>query len=84
MNKKYDIIILGGGIAAMTAAIYASKANLNAVILEKSVCGGLVNTTHLVENFPSQPGINGMDLMDNVGVLSIKIGLIFIGLTRSR
>ena len=50
----------------MTAAIYASKANLNAVILEKSVCGGLVNTTHLVENFPSQPSINGMDLMDKV------------------
>lgn len=66
MKNQYDIIILGGGIAAMTAAIYAARANLSAVILEKSVCGGLVNTTHLIENFPSQPKINGMDLMEKV------------------
>lgn len=66
MKDKYDIIILGGGIAGMTAALYAARANLKTVILEKHVCGGLVNTTHLVENFPSQPAINGMDLMEKV------------------
>lgn len=66
MKNNYDIIILGGGIAGMTAAIYAARANLKTVILEKSVCGGLVNTTHCLENFPSQPGIGGMDLMEKV------------------
>ena len=66
MENKFDIIILGGGIAGMTAAIYAARANLKTVILEKSVCGGLVNTTYLIENFPSQPGISGMDLMEKV------------------
>ena len=66
MEKTHDIIILGGGIAGMTAAIYAARANLSTVILEKSVCGGLVNTTYCLENFPSQPGIGGMDLMEKV------------------
>lgn len=66
MKNTYDIIILGGGIAGMTAAIYAARANLKTVILEQSVCGGLVNTTHVIENFPSQPGIGGMDLMEKV------------------
>lgn len=66
MENKYDIIILGGGIAAMTAAIYAARANMKTVVLEKSVCGGLVNTTHCIENFPSWPRISGMDLMEKV------------------
>jgi thioredoxin reductase (NADPH) len=66
MKENYDIIILGGGIAGMTAAIYAARANLDTVILEKSVCGGLVNTTYCLENFPSQPGIGGMELMEKV------------------
>ncbi|MEH0018026.1 MAG: NAD(P)/FAD-dependent oxidoreductase [Desulfobacter sp.] len=66
MKTHYDIIILGGGIAGMTAAIYAARANLAAVILEKSICGGLVNTTYCLENFPSQPGIGGMELMEKV------------------
>ncbi len=66
MSDKYDIIILGGGIAGMTAAIYAARANLNTVLLEKSICGGLVNTTYCLENFPSQPGIGGMELMEKV------------------
>ena len=66
MGNSYDLIIIGGGIAGMTAAIYAARANINTLILEKSVCGGLVNSTHVVENFPSYPSINGMDLMEKV------------------
>lgn len=66
MGNEYDLIIIGGGIAGMTAAIYAARANLNTLLLEKSVCGGLVNSTYVVENFPSYPSINGMDLMEKV------------------
>ena len=66
MSSKYDLIIVGGGVAGMTAAIYAARANLNTLLLEKMVCGGLVNSTYVVENFPSYPGINGMDLMEKV------------------
>jgi len=66
MSSNYDLIIVGGGIAGMTAAIYAARANLRTLLLEKMVCGGLVNSTHVVENFPSYPSINGMDLMEKV------------------
>ena len=66
MEDPFDIIILGGGIAAMTAALYTARAGLNTVILEKSSCGGQVNTTHVIENFPSRPSVIGVELMEMV------------------
>ncbi len=59
----YDMVIVGGGPAGMTAGIYAARAGLKAVILEENITGGLVNSTYTVENFPSYPTIHGMDLM---------------------
>ena len=50
-------------IPALTAALYAARANLSVRIVEKEVCGGLVNWTHTVENVPSYKSIHGMDLM---------------------
>lgn len=77
MGNDYDLIIIGGGIAGMTAAIYAARANIKTLLLEKFVCGGLVNSTHVVENFPSYPSINGMDLMekvrDHVEILGVTV-----------
>lgn len=61
-----DLVILGGGPAGMTAAIYAARANLSAVVLESNITGGLVNATHTVENFPSWPSIHGMELMEKM------------------
>ena len=61
-----DIIVLGGGPAGMTAAIYAKRANLDVVLLETNVTGGLVNSTYTVENFPSYPEIHGMELMEKM------------------
>lgn len=63
---SHDLVILGGGPAGMTAAIYAARANLKVALLETSVTGGLVNSTHTVENFPSIPTIHGMELMENM------------------
>ena len=65
-KNRYDLIVIGGGITGMTAAIYAARANLKVLVLEKHVCGGLVNSTHVVENFPSYPVIGGMELMEKV------------------
>ncbi|TIH15905.1 FAD-dependent oxidoreductase [Marinifilum sp. JC120] len=62
-STTYDIIIVGGGPAGMTAGIYAARAGLKAIILEENITGGLVNSTYTVENFPSYPTIHGMDLM---------------------
>jgi len=65
-TRHFDVIILGGGIAGMTAAIFSARANLKTVLLEEKVCGGLANWTQTVENFPSHRSINGMELMELV------------------
>lgn len=62
--KSFDLVIIGGGICGMTAAIYAARANIRACILEQQVCGGLVNWTNTVENVPSYQSIHGIDLME--------------------
>lgn len=75
MKKEYDLIIIGGGIAGMTAAIYGARSNLTTLVIEQEVCGGLANWTHTIENFPSHKAINGMDLMDNVKDQMISCGV---------
>lgn len=63
MSGHSDVLIIGGGIGGMTAALYAARANLSVRIVEKEICGGLVNWTHTVENVPSYKSIHGMELM---------------------
>jgi len=65
-EQHVDLVIVGGGPAGMTAAIYAAQANLHTVILEESVTGGLVNSTHTVQNVPSYTNIHGMELMEKM------------------
>ena len=59
----YDVVIIGGGPAGLTAALYARRAGLEVVILEKFVVGGQVVTTYEVENYPGFLNISGMDLI---------------------
>lgn len=75
MPKIYDLVIIGGGISGMTAAIYAARANLSVLILEKNICGGLVNMTHVIENYPSYDSIHGMDLMEKTKEQVEKLGV---------
>jgi thioredoxin reductase (NADPH) len=65
-TKDYDLLILGGGISGMTAAIFAARANLRTALIEEKACGGLASWTNTVENFPSYISINGMELMERV------------------
>ena len=64
--KMYDVLILGGGPSGMTAGIYAARAGLETCIVETQICGGLVNSAHAIENFPSYISITGMELMQKV------------------
>ncbi|MFW9771667.1 MAG: NAD(P)/FAD-dependent oxidoreductase [Promethearchaeota archaeon] len=63
LEKVYDIIILGGGPTAIACAIYAARFALDVLIIGK-VFGGLIATTHLVENYPGITSTSGQGLMD--------------------
>lgn len=65
-ERSFELLILGGGIAGMTAAIFAARANMKTAIVEEKICGGLANWTNSVENFPSHVSINGIELMERV------------------
>jgi len=70
-----DIIIIGGGPAGLTAAIYTSREGFNTLLLEKGICGGLPATTDLIENYPGFPdGINGMQLIDKFKKQALRFG----------
>jgi thioredoxin reductase (NADPH) len=60
----FDVIIIGAGPAGLSAGIYAARAGLECVILEKGVPGGQVITSPLIENYPGFPEVPGMKLMD--------------------
>lgn len=63
-NQMYDVIIVGGGPAGLTAGIYAKRAALETVLIEKGVPGGQVAVTPAVENYPGFPEIGGFDLCE--------------------
>ncbi|HDN85829.1 MAG: thioredoxin-disulfide reductase [Candidatus Omnitrophota bacterium] len=65
MSGIYDVIIVGGGPAGLTAAVYTSREMLNTLLLEKDICGGLPASTDLIENYPGfSEGTNGKELVD--------------------
>jgi len=62
----YDIIIIGGGPAGLTAAVYARRAGKSALILEKAFFGGQITYSPKIENFPSEKSISGTELADKM------------------
>lgn len=63
MAKRYDLVIIGSGPAGLSAAIYAQRARLDTLVIEKEMMsGGQVLTTYEVDNYPGLPGLGGFDL----------------------
>lgn len=62
----YDLIIVGGGPAGLTAAIYARRANLSVLLIEESADGGKLSKIHQIDNYPGFESISGFDLANQL------------------
>lgn len=62
----YDVIIIGGGPAGLSAGIYAKRAMMSALLIEKVGLGGQIIKTHMLENYPGFPEVSGMELMEKM------------------
>lgn len=62
MQDKYDVIIIGAGPAGLTAGIYAARADLKTLLIERFGAGGQILNTYEVDNYPGLPGITGAEL----------------------
>src|SRR4030067_1125905 len=75
-TNAYEVIIIGGGPAGLTAGLYASRARLNTLLLEKGMLGGQIVSAELVENYPGFPeGISGFELGERLHQQATKYGL---------
>ncbi len=76
--EKYDVVIIGGGAAGMTAGIYCGRAQLKTLIIEKALVGGLATYTNEIENYPGFPeGSSGLGLMELFHKQAKKFGVVF-------
>jgi len=66
MKLDFDVVIIGAGVAGMTAAIYLKRSGINCCLLEREVPGGQINKSSSVKNYPGFLDISGPDLANNI------------------
>ena len=77
MSELYEVTILGAGPAGISAAIYAARAGLKTLWLDKQFAlGGQMINTYEVDNYPGIPGISGMDLGEKMAAHAEKLGMV--------
>lgn len=64
--NRYDLIVVGGGPAGMTAALYALRNGKTVLLLEKNAFGGQMNFSPRIENYPGVPAVSGLELADRM------------------
>lgn len=74
MSEHFDIIVIGGGPAGLTAAIYARRAGKSVLVLEKASVGGQIATSPRVDNFPGIPGVSGVELAERLYTQAEDLG----------
>ena len=73
----FDIIIIGGGMAGMTASLYALRNNKKVLIIEKESVGGQIATSPKVENYPTHKSLSGSELADQLFEQIMDLGVEF-------
>jgi thioredoxin reductase (NADPH) len=74
--KEYEVVIVGGGPAGLTAGLYTSRARRTSLLIEKQLVGGLITTAGWVENFPGFPeGVAGLELGELLHKQATRYGL---------
>ncbi len=74
-NRRYDVIIIGGGPAGLTAALYAGRARVKTILLERGVPGGQLLNTDAIEDYPGFDHITGAELADRMAEQAKKFGV---------
>ena len=75
----YDILILGGGPAGLSAAIYGARAGRKVAVMEKTAAGGQIVSTHRLENYPGfAQGISGPEFSENLRQQAARFGVEWI------
>ncbi len=75
MDQQYDVIIVGAGPAGLTAGIYAARAELKTLLIERFGAGGQILNTYEVDNYPGLPGITGAELGERMSDHLDKFGV---------
>lgn len=70
-----DVIIIGGGPGGLSAGLYACRAGLSCILLEREFTGGQAATTHTIENYPGIPDVSGPDLASKMEEHAVQHGL---------
>ena len=73
--SDFDLIIVGGGPAGLTAGLYAARANMNVVLFEAKDIGGELLNTDLIEDWPGDESVTGRELAERMGAHATKFGL---------
>ena len=76
-RKNYDVIVIGAGPGGLTAALYAARANLKVVILDRGIYGGQMNNTAGIDNYPGFVDIQGPELGEKMYQTAMNAGAEF-------
>ena len=73
--RDLDVVVIGGGMAGLTAGIYLRRSALTSVVIERGAPGGKLNNIHRIDNYPATPRISGPDLAVKVFTQAMELGV---------